>query len=488
MRFLTRSLIAAFLGAVALGLLGVAVLLVQTTLAERAARGSAEPMARERVFTARLVTVEPGEVAPILSAFGEVVSRRTLELRAPNAGRILDIAEGFEDGARVEAGQWLIRLDPADSLAARNLVRTDLARAEAEVADAQRALELSHLDRAESEAQADLRRRAFERRQTLTERGVATEANVEEAELAFAAARAAVIARRQSEAQAEARFAQAGTALERIRINLAEAERRVAESTISASFGGVLSDTAAAVIGAHVGTNERLARVIDPDALEVAFRLSTAQYLRLLDPQGALITARAELALELGGLEITSPGSVNRASPSVGEGQSGRLVYAGMEAPRGFRPGDFVTVRITEPVLPGVAMVPATAVDAEGGVLVLGPDDRLVAEVVEVVRRQGDTVLIRAPQLSGREIVAARNPLLGAGIRVRPQRDAAAAAPAEPELIALDPERRATLIAQVSSISGMPDAVRTRILAQLGQDQVPARLIERLEQPQRRGG
>ena len=249
-----------------------------------------------------------------------------------------------------------------------------------------------------------------------------------------------------------------------------------------------LSDTAAAVIGAHVGTNERLARVIDPDALEVAFRLSTAQYLRLLDPQGALITARAELALELGGLEITSPGSVNRASPSVGEGQSGRLVYAGMEAPRGFRPGDFVTVRITEPVLPGVAMVPATAVDAEGGVLVLGPDDRLVAAVVEVVRRQGDTVLIRAPQLSGREIVAARNPLLGAGIRVRPQRDAAAAAPAEPELIALDPERRATLIAQVSSNSGMPDAVRTRILAQLGQDQVPARLIERLEQPQRRGG
>ena len=170
MRFLTRSLIAAFLGAVALGLLGVAVLLVQTTLAERAARGSAEPMARERVFTARLVTVEPGEVAPILSAFGEVVSRRTLELRAPNAGRILDIAEGFEDGASVEAGQWLIRLDPADSLAARNLVRTDLARAEAEVADAHRALELSHLDRAESEAQADLRRRAFERRQTLTER------------------------------------------------------------------------------------------------------------------------------------------------------------------------------------------------------------------------------------------------------------------------------------------------------------------------------
>lgn len=487
MRFLTRSLLAVFLGAVALGLLGVAVMLVQTTLADRAERGGAAPMARERVFTARVVAVQAGEVAPILAAFGEVVSRRTLEIRAPSAGRIVDIADGFEDGASVEAGQWLVRLDPADGMAARDLVRTDVARAEAELDDAQRALELSHLDRAESEAQADLRRRAFERRQTLTERGVATEANVEEAELAFAAARAAVIARRQAEAQAEARFAQAGTSLERARINLAEADRRVADATIAATFGGVLSDTAA-VIGAHVGTNERLARVIDPDALEVAFRLSTAQYLRLLDPQGGLIGARAEMALELGGLEITSPGRVTRASPSVGAGQSGRLVYAEMEAPRGFRPGDFVTVRITEPVLPDVAMVPAAAVDAEGGVLVLGPDDRLLAESVEVVRRQGDNVLIRAPRLAGREIVAARNPLLGAGIRVRPQREAVAAAPVEPDLVALDPERRAVLIARVESNTFMPEAVRTRILAQLGQDHVPARLIERLEQPQRSGG
>jgi hypothetical protein len=56
-----------------------------------------------------------------------------------------------------------------------------------------------------------------------------------------------------------------------------------------------------------VAGNERLARLIDPDALEVAFRLSTEQYLRLLDADGALIPATGEIALELGGLEITSP-------------------------------------------------------------------------------------------------------------------------------------------------------------------------------------
>lgn len=481
MRFLTRSLVALFLGAVVLGLLGLAGSLVRDAMVARAERGEMPRQARERVFSVRVLTVQPGEVAPVLSAYGEVVSRRTLELRAPMAGRILSLADGFEDGAAVRAGQVLIELDPSDALAARDLVQTDLARATNEVADARRALDLSRQDRAETEAQAALRERAFLRRQELTTRGIATEANVEEAELAWAAARAAVIARRQSEAQAEARLATAETALERTRISLAEAERRVAETRIAAGFDGVLSG-AGVVEGGQVGTNERLATVIDANALEVSFRLSTAQYLRLLDPAGDLIAARAEIALDISGEAITSPATLARVAPAVGEGQSGRVVYAALEAPRGFRPGDFVTVRITEPALPGVAMVPAAAVDSAGGVLVLGPDDRLEAASVEIVRRQGDFVLIRAGELAGREIVSARNPLLGAGIRVRPQRDEGALAPTEPELIALDPDRRAALIAQVEGNTQMPDQVRTRILSQLEQEQVPARLVERIEQ------
>jgi len=489
MRFLTRSMVAVFLAAVTLGLLALAGDMVRDTLAARSDGEHRPRVARERVFTARVVAIEPGAVSPVLSAFGEVQSRRTLELRATSASRVVALAEGFENGASVRAGQVLIRLDPADATAARDLAAIDLARAESDLLDAERSLELARLDRAESEAQRDLRRRAFERRQSLTERGVATEANVEESELAFAAARAAVIARRQAEAQAEARRDQAQNTLERRRITLSEAERTVADTEITASFDGVLSDTAV-VTGGTVTMNERMARIIDPDALEVAFRLSTAQYLRLLDPQGALIAAPAEVALELGGLEIASPAVLNRASASVGEGQSGRLIYAAMDAPRGFRPGDFVVVRITEPELTDVARVPAAAVDAQGGVLLLAEDDRLEATTVAVVRRQGDSVLIRVPpDLRGREIVAARNPLLGAGIRVRPQRaEAAIAAPTEPEFVELGAEERAELIARIEAAPRIPDAVRSRILAQLSQDRVPVRLLERLAQARARQG
>ena len=486
MRFLTRSLLAVLLAAVALGLLGLAAVTVRGALEERAAAERAAPMARERIFTARVVTIQPGEIAPELAAFGEVRARRMLELRAPFAGRVVEIAPGVENGAPVRAGQVLIRLDPADALAARDLAAADLRRAEAELRDAGRSLDLARADLAEAEAQADLRRRAYERRRTLQERGVATEAAIEEAELAFAAARAAVITRAQAEAQAEARLEAAETALERQRITLAEAERRLAETEIVAGFDGVLSDVAV-VEGGLVGVNERLARVIDPDALEVAFRLSTAQYLRLLDDAAALIPAPGEAALDLGGHEIASPLRLARASPAVGEGQTGRLVYAELLAPRGFRPGDFITVRIAEPALQGVALVPATAVDAAGGVLVLSEDDRLEEGRVELLRRQGDMVLIRAHGLNGREIVAARTPLLGAGIRIRPQRDEAAAVPDAPAMVTLDPARRAALIAQVHANAFLPDQVRSRILDQLEADEVPAQLIERLDRGGRGG-
>lgn len=487
MRFLTRSLLALFIVALALGFLGMGAITLRQAIDQRAERAQPPRDHRERVFTARVVPIHPAEMAPLIAAYGEVRARRILELRAPISGRVEALATEVENGALVRAGQWLVRLDPADATALRNLARNDLARTEAEARDAARALDLSRADLAEAEAQAGLRRRALTRRQTLLERGVGTEAGIEEAELALAGARATIIARAQAEAQAEARLGQAETALARQRISLADAERRLADTEIFAGFDGVLADVVV-VEGGNVGVNERLMRIIDPQALEVAFRLSTAQYLRLIDADGALPALPGEAALDIGGVEITTPVTVVRASATVGEGQSGRLIYAEIAAPRGFRPGDFVTVRLAEPILPDVALLPAAAVDAEGGVLLLGAEDRLEEGVVDVLRRQGDSVLVRAPAaLAEREVVAARGPLLGAGIRVRPQRDGfgssdAMAAETTPDMLFLDPERRARLIAQVQASVSMPAAARDRIMAQLQNGPVPARLIERLEQ------
>ena len=97
------------------------------------------------------------------------------------------------------------------------------------------------------------------------------------------------------------------------------------------------------------------------------------------------------------------------------------------------------------------------------------------------MRRQGDDVLVRSRELSGAQIVAERSPLLGAGIKVRVLRAEGEAPPAAPETIALDPERRAKLIAFVEANNRMPKEAKERVLAQLQEAEVRKELVERLE-------
>ena len=492
MRFLARSLVAVVLLAVTLAILALAGHTVVTGLQDRWAERDAPRPVRERVFAASVAPVRLGTVAPEMQVYGEVRSRRTLDIRAPRAGRVVWLAEGFEEGAEVAEGAVLVRLDPADALAARDLTLSDRARAEADARDADRGLALARAELVSAQGQADLRRAAVDRQRALRDRGVGSDAALETAELALQSAEQAVLSRRQAMVTAEARVDQAAVALSRLAITLAEAERAVAETTITAGFAGRLSGVAV-VQGGLVGQNERLGQIIDPAQLEVAIRLSTAQYARLLDRDGGLRAEPVQVSLDVLGTEIAATGRLARSAAAVGTGQAGRLVYATLDAAPGFRPGDFVTVRLAEPPLEGVAMLPASALGSDGTVLALGPDDRLETIPVTLERRQGDRVILRGAGLDGREVVTERTPLLGAGIKVRPVRDAADSAAAvapppapEPELVELTPARRAALIAFVEGNTRMPQDAKARILAQLAQDKVPAQVVQRIEQ--RMGG
>jgi RND family efflux transporter MFP subunit len=478
MRFLRQSMIGTFLAALTVALLVWAGSMIQGALQERLADDRGGPPARERVFAVNVRTAEPQDIVPVLETFGEVQSRRLLELRAAGGGRVTAIADTFEDGGEVHAGQTLIQLDPADAEAAVDRARNDVADAEAEKRDAARALVLARDEVIAAEEQEDLRNRAFERQSDLADRGVGTAAATETAELAASSARQAVLSRRQAEAQAEARVDQAVTRLARAEIALAEAQRRLEDTTLSAPFDGTLSATNV-VVGRLVSANERLAELIDPNDLEVSLRLSTAQYARLLDQNGVLMPAPVTATLDVSGVDLQARGQITRASAAAGEGSTGRLVFAQLTETAGFKPGDFVTVNIKEPLLENVVILPAAAVDAENTVLVLGENNRLEVVPVTIMRRQGDDVLVRGP-ITGREIVEARSPLLGRGIAARPLRSTDVPAEA-PELLELTDERRAKLVAFVEGNDRMPEDAKARVLAQLAEPKVPARMVARIE-------
>lgn len=485
MAFLRRSLTGVLLMALTLGLLAAAANSVYHAVVAMLSDAPGGPPVREAVVAVETVRVATGTEVPVTEVFGQILSHRTLDIRASAPGRIVDLSPAFRDGGRVAAGEVLARIDPTDFEAALALARADLAEAGAELRDAERAAVLAQDDLAVAEEQAALRAQALQRQRDLNERRVGSDTLVEASALDAAAARQLVVSRKQALQDAEARIDRARTAVDRMEIAVTTAGRRLAETEIRARFDGVLSDVAV-VEGGLVAQNEELARLVDPAALEVGFRLSTAQYARLLTEARVLRDAAVEVVLETAGFELQSAGRIDREGAVVGEGLTGREVFARLTDPAGFRPGDIVTVRVREAPITDVARLPARAVGGGGSVLVVDADDRLAERPVEVLREQGDTVIARVPDLDGAEIVALRTPMIGAGIKVRPMPRAEAPAPAlaaaEPDrMITLTPERRARLIAFVQASTGMAEPDRSRVLAILANDRVPAGIVRQLE-------
>jgi len=249
---------------------------------------------------------------------------------------------------------------------------------------------------------------------------------------------------------------------------------------LRATFSGSLANVTA-VKGGNLTNNERIGQLVDPLALEVAFRVSTSQHQRLLDEDGILLNSKIIATLDVLGAEMKTEGALTREAAVVGEGLTGRLLFASLANVKGLRPGDFVRVDITEPALSWVAKLPASALSGTNKVLVVGDDERLNEAAVTLIRRQGDDVLVRSRELRDAKVVAERSPVLGTGIKVRVLMAEEGEEPAAPSMVALDPERRAKLIAFVEGNKYIPKDAKNRILDQLKKPQVPNEMVERLE-------
>jgi len=130
-----------------------------------------------------------------------------------------------------------------------------------------------------------------------------------------------------------------------------------------------------------------------------------------------------------------------------------------------------------------VFVVPATAVNSEGEVLVVNDQNRLEELEVRVLRKQEDDVILASRGLDGRTIIAERSPTLGEGIRIEARMAAQEGAdPAfeEPQMVALSDEERSELRQRVEANQFMPADVKQRILKQLEEDEIPKDMLDRL--------
>ena len=480
MRFLGRGLIGLLLFSLALGLLGLAGNTIKVAVQDRMNQEPRSQKARERTFAVKVVPAEVTSINPTLNAFGEIQSRKTLDLRMSASGQIQELSINFVEGGSVKSGELLVRLDDSDHQTAVDLAENNLIDAKNEVMESARNLSFSKEELAAAEEQEKLRLRALTRQKDLVERGVGTAAALENAELSASGATQSVLSRKAAVDQAKNRGAQAETRLVRAELALKDAKRKLEDTKLYAEFSGLLSGVSL-VKGGIVSANERLGQLIDPEVLEVSFKISTQQYTRLLNDNGELLKAPVSVALTNTEQGLNADGVIIRDSASVAKGQTGRQVYAKLTKSVGFKPGDFVAVKVQEPTLNWVVKLPSTALDASNNVLLLGEGERLEEAQVKLMRRQGNEVIVRSRDLNGKEIVAQRTPVLGAGIKVKAIRSGEENEVAEVEMLELTEERRAKLISAIETNGYIPKTVKERIIGQLTQPKVPADVVARIE-------
>ncbi len=372
---------------------------------------------RERVWLVRAVTITPGRVQPVIRHFGRLEVARTVVLASAVAGRVVWVSPRLVDGARVQAGEELLRLDSfpyrqrlAELQAQERQQRARLAELAAERAALERLRTLAQRRLAVAE-------REFQRQQRLVARKVASPRARDEAERRLLAEREALVRLEQQLATLSERRKAQEAALAALAAAIARAERDLADTVVRVPEDGILDQVQVAQ-GGELAPRTPIARLYPLAALELRFSLTDAEFGRLSGDRlmDRPVTARWRLGAEEVRLEGRIARVLGRIDPRTGGiPLAAPLVRA--PADQALRPGIFLEVEVPDRAYDGAVRLPRAALYGEDTVYAI-EEGRLVPRQVKLLAREGATVVVRGELRAGDRILTTRLPEAGPGLRV----------------------------------------------------------------------
>ncbi len=498
MRFLTRSLIGLALFLLTIAFLGYAFLLFMSAFeSENQTSYKKARKSKERSFSVYVNTIENITVSPKILSYGEVISRRTLEIRTPSSGELTSVAERFQEGDSISKGAKLFTINPQSAIDALDVSKITKEDTEAELVEARANYDLTILDLLTAKNKLKLKLSALQRQRKLAENDIVSDSAVETIELAFSDSEQNLEVKRNAVSRANARIGKLEILLKRNLIAVAQATRGLLETEYFSPFSGVLSNVSA-IQGRLVNKNEKLGVLIDPSALEVRFEVSATELLRMTDLKGHLLPLSITAKLELDNEVKSFRGNLERVSATVAEGKTSRQLFASLnlDGKKMLRPGDFLLIEIEEKSLDNVSLISSDALNSNQELLILDENDRLDKFQVTLLRLQGNKVIVSGAPI-GKEYVIQRTPQLADGLKVKPIRNVIDTSnKLSPEsvikkgtevkaiikkMVQLDDKRRLKLINFVESNTRMPKTVKSKLLEELNREKVLEKTLLRLE-------
>jgi len=307
------------------------------------------PPSQQPPISVSVEVIKPKTIHPVFEYIGVVQSSHEVDIRARVTGYLETIA--YLEGSFVKKGDLLFQIDPRP-------FQTALARAKAQLAREQAVL-----------WQAE---RAVKRFKPLYEQKAASQRDLDNAIASQMSADAQVL-----EAQAQ----------------VAEAEINLDFTTIRSPVNG-LTSTAQYRVGSLISpAQDKMTTVSVLDPIWVVFSVSEQDVLQSDDEQkrGLLVfppTEEFEIELILADQTIyPEKGTVNFASPSYSQNTGTLMIRAVLPNPNNIlRPGQFVRVRIYGATRPNAIVVPQSAVQqGQNGSFVFVVNSENQAEVRSIV-------------------------------------------------------------------------------------------------------
>ena len=342
----------------------------------------------EQTWIVQSVAVQQVDVQPLEQAFGTVVAAREAHLRFGVAGEVERVSNNLRNGADVKTGDILASLDTE---------RLQLALDKVEVQIKAESTQIK-----EFTAQLALRQRMAERAQSLSEKGVGSQADLDGAELAVS--------------QASNQLALAKSRLAELKVSLRRHRKDLEDAVLKAPFDGSLSSVDLA-LGNQVSNTYLVATLTDLSSLEVSFVVPADIYANVTN----LIGQQVKLSWSSEGSVVSeTTATITRAEVVVDRTEGGGRLYAELpdDAARSIPPGAFVEVSYSGRELTSVIELPEEALVGQDQVFVIEQGRAMQRQVVLLHRSPG-WIWVRGDLNSGDKVIATRLPGIGNGLRVR---------------------------------------------------------------------
>ena len=348
---------------------------------------AAEPR-QEQIWTVAATEVQQRDAAPILTAFGTVTAARSADLRFGSAGEVSMISPKMRNGVAIDKGEVLARLDD---------VRYQLALEEVKVQIEGETVNIASLKR-----QVALRQKQLERTRKMVARNVATDANLDEVDLALTIA--------------ENQLNMSLNRLSQLQVAKKSREQDIEDTILRAPFAGTLS-TVSIGLGKRASNAAAVAQLTDQNSLEVPFSVSADIFANAAE----LIGQNVDVSWRTRGQEVALvPATITRAEAIVDKSQGGGQLYAVLDTSDAgtIPPGAFVEVRFVGRVLNAVFELPEEALVNNAEVYVI-QDGRTERREVTAEYRADGRVWVSGALKPGEQIVSSRLPGIGPGMMVR---------------------------------------------------------------------